>query len=305
VRGQLPIVIAMIIVGAIMISSLYFVSRLNIESYTKTPIYKTLKWLWLDNELDTLNYIALSIGSKTAYTVFEKTYNETSDLNLAEEKANEAMSNVVSWIINNWTKLKIQEGYGIEFLKVKSVYNISYGYGYSSVAFQVLITNRYGEYRVYTKNITLKLYASLYTTEIGTVNLPPGLIKNLNGTLIISYIFNITAFINHNNIYEYYALSPVSFEMIKTKFYKNVLSKTISSYNFVNYTIDAEYYTGKGENILVTSLKINLTKAEEQNKLRDIMHALIDLHKNLKQGTNFIITIQINNIYASAITSIY
>lgn len=73
-RGQLPIIIAVVILGGLIIASLFYVTAVTM--YTRSLSSGAVKDYWdiLDQELDTLNLVALKYASAKAYHAFETTF---------------------------------------------------------------------------------------------------------------------------------------------------------------------------------------------------------------------------------------
>ena len=180
-KGVIPIVIAVTLLLAIIVSSLYFITTLNIESSVGSVSYSTIDWIKLDKELDTLIYLCLKEGSQAADEAFVKKYEELKStftqstdfgqvIATAELEANNTLRKRVLEVLGNWTILKEKEGYSIDFERIFSNYVVDFGKGCSNVYFRVKISNIHGDYRVFEKNLTvffgLKLNYTSYDTDI-------------------------------------------------------------------------------------------------------------------------------------------
>ncbi|MEM1741315.1 MAG: hypothetical protein QXX35_03780 [Desulfurococcaceae archaeon] len=306
-KGQLPIIIAMILVSSIMLSSLYFITTINTGVFNRTISYENFEWILLDNELDKLTYIALRNASYYADRKFDSLCNETSpsfNLQYCLSEANREMNNRINWILNNWSMLKIIEGYIVEFKQIIGEYYVDKGYGYSRLNYTVIITNRNGELRVFNKKLVAYLYASIRATELDKNlpnNLPPGQLKNIylrlgKTNFTLTYIYNLTSFIVENDVVMYYYISPREFDSITRKFRGRFLKGELSN---LSYSFDTAYYIGRGENIAVSTLSVYIANLDE-SKLRDLMFALINLHRLVKQSS-FTVAISIEGIFVRAI----
>jgi hypothetical protein len=259
VRGQLPIVIAATIVSAIILSSIYFITTMNIRSSIISVPYSILYWLKIDNELDTLAYIALREGSEAADQVFVKIYNATAsnaqslqDLEnaviTATIEANKTMNNVVKSIIGNWTRLKEREGFTIRIEELSSTYYVGFGKGYSNVYFKFTIISPSGEYRVFSKNYTVFYGLRLRSTNINTLNTILSLLRQFGIEILpdvnLTVVFDATAYLDFNGLKHYYILDRRSAEIIG----KNVFwfIQLIFGVSNIHYTPVGMYYYGKG-----------------------------------------------------------
>ncbi len=258
-RGQLPIVIAAIIVSAIILSSLYFITTMNIRSSITNVPYSILYWLKIDNELDTLAYIALREGSEAADHVFVTVYNATASnaqslqdlenaVTTATIEANKTMNIVVKNIIGNWTRLKEREGFTVRIEKLSSTYCVGFGEGYSNVYFKFMIISPSGEYRVFSKNYTVFYGLRLKSTNINTLNTILSLLRQFGIDILpdvnLTVIFDATAYLDFNGLKHYYILDRKSAEIIG----KNVFTiiQLIFGVSNIHYTPAGIYYYGKG-----------------------------------------------------------
>lgn len=263
-KGTIPIVIAITLILAIIVSSLYFITTLNIESSIGAVSYSTMDWTKLDNELNTLTYLCLKEGSQEADKVFVEKYEEelqstsaslpdfTDIIEVAEQEANETMYRRVLEIIGNWTILKEKEGYSIDFQKINSSYVVDFGMGYSNVYFRVKITNIHGDYRIFEKNSTVYFGLKLnYTYTNNLLDIITMGITNIN----LTFEFYIKAYIELNGKRMYYIPDIESLESIAYNFFyeflqfiANLLNEDLSdlTIEFLGY-----HYYGKGECIAI------------------------------------------------------
>ncbi len=227
-RAQLPIIIASFIVAAIILSSIYFITSMNIRSSIRSVSYDVLFWLRMDHELDNLAYIMLREGSQVADHVFNETYyeylqnaNSLSDLYnaviIARSAADKAMDKRTMEIRNNWTLLKEREGFTVEFIDFNSTYFVGFGYGFSNVYFKVRIVNINGDMRVFTKNYTVYLGLTLSTTNINLINEIISFLGQWLGFLPeinLTAVFTATAYLDMNGQKYYYVIDRRTGELI-------------------------------------------------------------------------------------------
>ena len=184
-KGQLPIVIAFILLSALLIATLYYISSITAVSGIPTSGYTSMDWVRVSEELDNLVYLCLRIGSQKADEKFTEVYDALAQSALndflygtisyteylnrlnnavsqAAVEADNAMEEAVNWIIGNWSILKYKTGYVVEIQDLRADYVVDYGFGYSEVYMKARIISPIGEYRVFTKQ--LKLYYALNLT---------------------------------------------------------------------------------------------------------------------------------------------
>lgn len=306
-RGQIPIAVAVVIVCSVMIASLHFITTLNVRSYVRPLSYASMEWLLIDAELDTLAHIALKHASEAADQRFSALCDEASgnfNLEACLAGANQVLMRVVHWILGNWSTLKTIEGYAVVFQRVSGSYYVGRGYGHTNLSFTAIITNPSGESRAFTKRLSAYLYASVRGTELP--HEPPGLNLNIIRRLGIreirsTYVYNLTALIVENNELMYYYLSPKDFDSIALKFRHRFLTGRLRN---LTYAFDAAYYRGRGENIAVSSIVVQITSDLTQENFQEIMKALIELHKRVK-GSTFTVAADIAEIRVRAIITAY
>ncbi len=76
-KAQIPIIIALVVLAALIISTLAFTSTLAITQQTSQQIKSNTYWEIINNDLDTLDLVALKYTSNKAYTAFINTFNST------------------------------------------------------------------------------------------------------------------------------------------------------------------------------------------------------------------------------------
>jgi len=301
VRGQLPIVIALVIVGSVMLASLYFITALNTRFYARPLSYIQVEWLLIDSELDKLTMIALREASQRAERVFDSSCPEDDQviddkkLNECTSKANVAFQKYVEWALGNWSQIKMREGYIAEFKRIQAEYYIGDGYGYSMVAYRVLITNPSGEIRVFDKNITVKLYATVDasdaedTENLNFKKLKDALKKLRISDVYITYTFNLTVHVISNDIRMYYAANPEDIDLVVKKINKKLMKQLQRTQ--LNYML-VTHYTGSGENIGVAAIVI------DEKLLKNLKGGgLKNLFKNLGK---VVVTLEVDEVAVGA-----
>lgn len=283
-KAQIQLIITLIIVSAVMFSSLYFISATNARFQTRPLSFIQIEWITLDRELDTLSLLALKTATIQADQKFEELCPEDSvvdsrRLETCRINANTTFYNTANQIVNNWIQLKMKEGYFIYFNSFIAEYKTDINYGYATVAFNVTIYNQLGEYRVFTKNATVYIALSLDATDAeDTNNLNykklKDLLKKTNiDEVVFTYTLNITAKITLNSVDMDYIMTPdeVSFVVKKlNKKLKKALSKTDLN------TKTASYYMNDGINYVVTGIIVDedTFKAFKGNTLKQLFKQL-------------------------------
>jgi len=277
-KGAIPIVIAITLLLAIIVSSLYFITTLNIESSIGVVSYSTMDWIKLDNELNTLTYLCLKEGSQEADKVFVEKYEEelqstpipisdfTDIIEVAEQEANETMYRRVLEIIGNWTILKEKEGYFIDFQKICSNYVVDFGKGYSNVYFTVNISNIHGDYRVFKKNMTVYFGLKL---NITSHNLDPSdvltqlIILSLSEEYSINFTFKfiIEAYIELNGNRMYFVPDTSTLDSLSYSFFYEFIEFIAEIFSIgeppnININFLGHYYYGEGKCIAVYQISV-------------------------------------------------
>ncbi len=273
-KGVLPIIIATVIVLAILLSSLYFITTVNIRSSITTASYSVLEWMRLEEELDTLAYIALRESSQYADTVFLETYDSlTADIDYsnlgqaldelrqavieASNEADKAMDRKFNWIIGNWTLLKEREGYVIVFEKTNSTYYVGFGEGFSNVYFRVKIVNINGEYREFIRNYTVYFGLKMKRTNIDLLSVLLDLLSDLGLNFLpevnLTLVFKAEAYIDFNGAKQYYVIDETSGKAITNDVFGALLNMFIGYQGGgeLEYTPAGMYYYGRGETEMV------------------------------------------------------
>lgn len=230
-KGQLPIVIAFILLSALLMATLFYISSTTAISGIPSYGYTSMDWVRVSEELDNLVYLCLRIGSQKADEKFTEVYEDLAQSALndyisgsityaeylnrlynavlqASLEADNVMEKTVNWIIGNWSVLKSKTGYIAEIQDLKADYNVSYGYGYSEVYIKVLMISPAGEYRVFPKQ--LKLYYALNISKIYILfSIPPK-----------AYVdFKAMAYIEKNEIKLYYLIPRDKISSIMTSLF--------------------------------------------------------------------------------------
>jgi len=284
VKAQIQIIIALVVVSAVMFSSLYFISATNARFYTRPLSFLQVEWITLDKELNTLSLLALKTAAIQADQKFEELCPEDSvvdsrRLETCRINANTTFYNTANQIVNNWMQLKMKEGYFIYFNSFKAEYKVDTNYGFATVAFNVTIYNQLGEYRVFTKNATVYIALSLDATDAEDTNdlnykKLKDLLKKTNiDEVVFTYTLNITAKITLNSVDMDYVMTPdeVSFVVKKlNKKLKKALEKTDLN------TTTVSYYMNDGLNYVVTGIIVDedTFKAFKGNTLKQLFKQL-------------------------------
>lgn len=281
-KGTLPIIIASVIVLAILLSSLYFITTINISSSISETPYSVVEWLRLEEELDTLAYICLRESSQYADNIFQQTYNDLvedidySDLKQAlteleqavinaSQIADQAMDARFREIINNWSLIKEREGYIVVFEKVNSTYYVGFGEGYSNVFFRVKIVNINGEYRVFMRNYTVYFGLEMNRTNVDLLSVILSLLRDFGLDFLpgvnLTIVFRATAYIDFNGVKQYYIIDEESGSAIAYDVFGALLNMLLgySGGGELEYTPAGMFYYGMGKTEFV--YYINATTA--------------------------------------------
>ncbi len=283
-KGAIPLIIASVIVLAILLSSLYFITTVNIRSsIAKTP-YSVIEWMRIEEELDTLAQICLRESSRYADQVFVSTYNElTQDIDYtniqealyeleqavitASQLADQAMDRKFNEILGNWSLLKEREGYIVSFEEKNSTYYVGFGEGYSNIYFRVKIINLNGEYRVFTRNYTVYFGLELERTNIDLLSIMLDLLRLLGLDFIpgvnLTVTFRATAYVDFNGVKQYYIISRESGEIIANDILRGFLSRLLGGGGTatVTYTPAGMFYYGEGKTEIVYYLDVSAALA--------------------------------------------
>jgi len=264
VKAQIQILIALVVVTAVMFSSLYFISATNARFYTRPLSFLQVEWIALDKELNTLSLLALKTASIQADQNFtagcpDDKIIQGQDFTKCLINANTTFYNTANQIVNNWIQLKMKEGYFIYFNNFKAEYKADINYGYATVAFNVTIYNQLGEYRVFTKNATVYTTTSLDASD-ADVKQNYAKLKQAFKMLgldyaLLTYSLNITAIITLNDVSMYYMMTPDEANFVISRLNGWLKKK----YNIVNLTttMPALYYEGNGINYAVVGIIID------------------------------------------------
>ena len=273
-KGTIPLIIATVIALAILLSSLYFITTINIRSNIVETPYSVIEWMRLEEELDTLAEICLRESSQYADQVFQEVYNElTANIDysnvrqaldqlrqaviLASVEADKAMDVKFREIITNWQVLKQREGYTVFFEELNSTYYVGFGEGYSNIYFKVKIINLNGEYRVFSRNYTVYFGLELERTNIDLLSIILELLRLLGLDFIpevnLTVTFHATAYLDFNGITQYYIISRESGEMIAQDVFIGLLNRLLGGGGEVTEYITPAgmYYHGRGETEII------------------------------------------------------
>ncbi len=267
-KGQLPIIIAAIIVGALMVSTLYYSTSRIVVINTNLYGYTLNEWILIDEELDTLMFIALKNASRAADQVFNKTFYSTykevyedyvqdyyydfygsynnfvAALDIAAQKASQVLENATRSTINKWIRLKETGGYAVSILNLRAYYKIklymeghfSCGWAREGINMVIGILSPNGDYRVYNKSIEAGIIVKfLY-------GMPYGLDS-------IYFPFYIYAYIEQNGI-KYYYMIPI--DALDVRMTSNIFYRLESFEYYANGNITTLhpikiFYYGAGE----------------------------------------------------------
>jgi len=258
-KGQLPIVIAFILLSALLIATLYYISSITAVSGIPTSGYTSMDWVRVSEELDNLVYLCLRIGSQKADEKFTEVYDALAQSALndflygtisyteylsrlnnavsqAAVEADNVMEEAVNWIIGNWSILKYKTGYVVEIQDLRADYVVDFGYGYSEVYMKVLMISPIGEYRIFTKQ--LKLYYALNLTTIYILlSIPPK-----------AYVeFKAMAYIEKNGMKLYYLIPKDRISSIMTSLFYYLFAGEITSAK----DPVGVYYHGQGQTYML------------------------------------------------------
>jgi len=265
VKAQIQIIIALVVVSAVMFSSLYFISATNARFYTRPLSFLQVEWIALDKELNTLALLALKTASTQADQNFtagcpDDKIIQGQDFTSCLINANTTFYNTANQIVNNWIRLKMKEGYFIYFNNFKAEYKTDTNYGYVTVAFNVTIYNQLGEYRVFTKNATAYITISFDIANTDVTGNYAQLKNAFNmlglGYALLTYSLNTTAIISLNGVDMYYVMTPGEVNYVVTRFngwIRNWIVRRGYSIN-LNTTMPALYYEGNGVNYVVVGI---------------------------------------------------
>ncbi len=192
-RGQIQIIIALVILLALITATVSYVTTINVVVNRNYYGYSLRDWVIIDEELDTLAMLALHLSSdeaaKTFYRVFTNNYvdvfieyasgdyyynftaslyNFNTSLALASQEASWMLGNTSLKIINNWITLKSESGYIIRLIDLEPIYyvefgmidstHITYGLGRIGITFSMDIITPTGDERVFNKSIIAVFY---------------------------------------------------------------------------------------------------------------------------------------------------
>lgn len=273
-KGVLPIVIASVIVLALLISSLYFITTINIRTNIAETPYSVIEWIKIEEELDTLAQICLRESSQYADKIFRETYEELTEnidysnirealqqlkeaVIIASNEADQAMDQRFREIIGNWSILKSREGYMVSFIETNSTYYVGFGEGYSNIYFKVRIVNLNGEYRVFTRNYTVFFGLELEKTNIDLLSIILELLRWIGLDFLpgvnLTVTFHAIAYIDFNGVKQYYIVSRESGEVLAEDVLEGFLSQLLGGGEdtTVTYTPAGMFYHGRGETEII------------------------------------------------------
>ncbi len=267
-KAQLPIIIAAIIVGALLISTLYYSTSRIVVVNTNLYGYMLNEWVLIDEELDTLMYIALKNASAAADHVFNqvfyKSYKEVysdwgwdyyydfygsyNNFVTALDYASMQASNVLERAANNtiikWIMMKERGGYIVSIIKLNAYYRVnlymeghlSCGWAREGVNIVIGIVSPTGDYRVFNKSIEAGIIVKYY------YGMPYGLDS-------IYFPFYIYTYIEQNGL-RYYHMIPINslrVEMTSNIFYRLSSFEYYADGNKTTLHPIKIFYYGSGE----------------------------------------------------------
>ncbi len=192
-RAQIQIIIALVILLALITATLSYVSTITVVINKSYYGYTLKDWVIINEELDTLELLALHLSSYKAAETFNQTFfsnyveayteyangdysydftqslsNFIDSLNKASLAAKYVLGNESIKIINNWISWKQKAGYIVNLVDFKPIYHveigmidnthITYGLGQAGIIFIIDIVTPMGEERVYNKSIIAEYY---------------------------------------------------------------------------------------------------------------------------------------------------
>ncbi len=267
-KAQLPIIIATVIVAALLISTLYYSTSRIVVINTNLYGYTLNEWVLIDEELDTLMYIALKNASRVAdwffNTTLYKTYKEVyidwdsdyyydfhgsynnfvSALNYAAEQASSILLSSAQNTINRWIKLKESGGYIVSIIKLDAYYRVklymeghlSCGWAREGIHMVVGIISPNGDYRVFNKSIEAGLIVKYYY----------GMPYGLDSLYFPIYIYT---YIEQNGIRYYYMIpmDALDIKMTSNIFYRLDTFEYYANGNITTLHPVKIFYYGAGE----------------------------------------------------------
>ncbi len=192
-KGQIQIIIALIILMALIIASLSYITTMSVVINRSYYGYSLRDWIIIDEELDTLELLALHTASNDAAKEFYQTFltnyreayieypngdysydfveslnNFKYALSVASTRASWVLGNASLRIINNWIKLKTESGFIVTLIDFQPIYHveigmidsthITYGLGRVGIEFTIDIITPLGEERIFKKSLIAEYY---------------------------------------------------------------------------------------------------------------------------------------------------
>ncbi|MEM1555162.1 MAG: hypothetical protein QXT88_04645 [Desulfurococcaceae archaeon] len=313
IKAAIPIIIASVVTLALIVSSLYFITSVNVREYTVDAPYSVIEWIRIDKELNELTLLLLRESSRAADTLFEQCLETEMDkinfrnadqamnqlinaVNYCSIQADNEMDRVFNLVLNNWIDLKRKEGFIIVLYSKNSTYYVGNGYGYSNVFFRMGILNLNGEYRVFIKNSTLYFGIALDQSYILQINQKRGLLRRLDFTSLpginITMIFETEILFNIGGTEYYVALDRESGEAVVASFIRGlrgILRRAGYSVEDYEAIPEAIFFFGEGYTWIVYQTDSTL----------DILEYLIVFFGN-RVSIGLTTNINVDGVYARA-----
>ncbi len=290
-KSQVQIVIALVILLALITATLSYVSTITVVINKSYYGYTLKDWAVINEELDTLELLALHLSSYKAAETFNETFfsnyveayveyisgdysynftqsllNFIKSLDKASLAAKYVLGNESLKIINNWIYWKEKAGYIVNLIDFKPIYHVeigmidgthvTYGLGQVGIIFLMDIVTPMGEERVFNKSIIAEYYMEF---DIG----------HPYGDAIFIPI-NIRTIIIQNGIKYYYMVPGQHLELTMIS---NIFTRlpSLVQYTFGNISIIkpiATFYYGNGTTYVMYK--------QEYTNLWDFSNDIID-----------------------------
>ncbi len=257
-RGGLPIAIAVILVVALIIATVFYTTSRTVYVRENFYSFSLNEWILINHDLTRVGLLALIHGSRNASVVFSEVFNSTyrevyrdwyaSTQNYdraiawATGNASLVLDRVVDRIIENWVEIKRRDGYIVTIRNSTGYYGVvtgmdggwTYGRGFAGVHVVIEMISPYGEYRLFNRTIEAVYIARFYAAHTYS---DPGIY------IPVKFI----AYISIDGV-KYYYLIP------KEKIYLRIKSLTFQYLNIQDRIGDtvvakpvAVFYHGAGE----------------------------------------------------------
>ncbi len=267
-KGGIPITIALIIVLALIISTIFYTTSRT--TYVRENFYSFAlnEWIIINHDLTRVSLLALVRGSQNASQVFSDVFNNTyyevygnytastqnydRAIRWASGNATLVLDKILDKILGNWAEIKRRDGYIVSIINSTGYYGVvtglngswAYGRGYAGVHIEIEMISPHGEYRLFNRTIEAVYIARFLHAHTYS---DPGI-----------YIpIKFTAYISIDGV-KYYYLIP------KDKIYLRIKSLTFQYLNLQDLIGDtvvarpeAVFYHGAGESYTLLLIRHN------------------------------------------------